>query len=220
MFNKMLPISNTISVEGISEISAIPDIVSIYFNVETTGDNAQEAKDSNAEIVNTATNSIMSLGFKEEEITTENFNIYQDYSWENGKRKDNGYKATHTLKIKLGNDKLSEAGKVIDAGVNSGANINYINFELSLEKQNELKAEALSLATVDAKIKAEAIASGLEKKLGKLISVSDSSFNYYPWPLLGVREDTISIAEAKQVTTDIQPSEQTISARISVVYKI
>jgi predicted transposase YbfD/YdcC len=42
--------------------------------------------------------------------------------------------------------------KVIDSGVDAGALLQYINFELSNDKQNEYKAQALREAGEDAKV--------------------------------------------------------------------
>ncbi|MEM4152751.1 MAG: SIMPL domain-containing protein [Candidatus Pacearchaeota archaeon] len=211
--------SNTISVQGQSTIKANPDLVIVYFRAETNGSTAQEAKDKNAEIVNKATSALTKIGIPEEKIQTENFNIYPEYDWIDGQQKFKGYKAVHSFKVILETAQIEKTGAVIDAGVDAGALISYINFELSTEKQNEYKAEALKLASQDAKTKAEAIATGLNKKLGKLVSVSDMSFDYYPWPIYRAA-DVGNVAEAKEAVTNIKPSEQEISARVSVVYQI
>ncbi len=209
-----------VTTTGNAEIKAMPDLVTIYFNVQTKGDTAQEAKDKNSEIVDSATIALLKTGLERSEITTENYNIYPDYDWTSGSQKLKGYIATHSIKVQLDSEKLDDAGEIIDAGVNAGATISYINFELSLDKQNEYKAIALKQATEDAKIKAESIASGAGKKLGALVSIADSSFNYYPWPLYEAQAESASTADAKSAVTSIQPGEQTISASVSATYKI
>ncbi|HJX49985.1 MAG TPA: SIMPL domain-containing protein, partial [Candidatus Nanoarchaeia archaeon] len=42
---------NTITSQGNSEIKVTPDLVTVYFTVDTDGITAKEAKDENAEIV-------------------------------------------------------------------------------------------------------------------------------------------------------------------------
>jgi uncharacterized protein YggE len=213
--------ATTISASGQSTIKVMPDITSVVFNVETNASTAQEAKDKNAEIVSRLKTAIVALGFLENEITTENYNIYPDYSWENNQQVSRGYRASHSLKIEILDNKKDKIGSVIDAGVNAGALLGYINFELSTGKQNEYKALALKEATSDAKIKAESIASGLGKKLGDIVSVTDSGFDYYPWPIY--RADSSSgavVSEAKLAVSDIQPGNQEVNARVSVVWKI
>jgi hypothetical protein len=212
--------ANTVSVNGVSNIKATPDLVSIYFNAQTNGSTSKEANDNNAEMVDEIITALVKQGFERKDIQTESFNIYEDFRWINNKQVSNGYIATHQLKVELATNEASKIGDVIDAGVNAGAMLSYINFELSTAKQNEYKAQALKEASEDATIKAEAIASGLGKKVGKLVSISTSNFNYNPWPIYassGISED---VAMAKEVTTNIQPSEQDVNAQVSAIFKI
>lgn len=210
--------SQTINVNGVSEVKAMPDRVAIYFNVQTEGETSKEANDKNAEIVDNAITSLVRLGFERKEITTENFNIYAKYSWNKGKREIIGYQVSHTLKVEFSTEKVDKIGEAIDAGVDVGTGISYINFELSQEKQNKYKTEALEKATEDARIKAEGIASGLGKKIGRVVSVSSSEFSYYPWRLY--EESGGGVAMAKEAVTNIQPGEQDITGRVSVVYAL
>jgi len=213
---------NTITAQGFSEIDVMPDLVTVYFNVETSGDTATEVKDANAEIVDNLIVELIKIGFSRDEIQTSNFNVYPDYEWNNGRRTEKGYKATHNLKVEMSTDESGKIGDVIDAGVDSGALLSYINFELSTELQNTYKAQALEQASQDARIKAESVAKGLDKSLGSLVSVSTSDFNYYPWRAYSMEDSSVgaTVEEAKLAATNIQPSEQTVSASVSVVYKI
>lgn len=219
---QLSPVSgHTINVNGNAQIEATPDIVSVYFNVQTRGTTAEEAKNKNSDIVDSVITNLVKLGFERKEITTQDYNIYPDYQWINNQRQDNGYVATHSIRLEMPTSDSGKIGSAIDAGVNAGAGISYINFELSPAKQNEYKAQALRLATEDARIKAESIASGLGKRLGSIQSVSDSGFNYNPWQLYANSDVAMSgAAEAKAAATSIQPGDKTISAQVTVVYKI
>lgn len=210
---------NTVSVQGQSTVKAVPDLVSVYFNVESKADTAKEAKDANSEIVDNLIIGIVKLGFERADITTENFNVYPEYNYRSGNNEIIDYKAVHSIKVEMSTDRTDKIGDVIDAGVDAGAGISYINFELSQDKQNEYKTEALKQATEDARAKAEGIASGLGKRVGRLVSVSTSEFDYYPWRLYesGVNMDAEA---AKAATTNIQPGEQDIYGKVSVSYKI
>jgi len=222
-FQSIIPATNTVTGNGEATIKAVPDLVGVYFNIETTGKTSQEAKDANSEIFSDLKTSLLNKGFSKEEIQTQNFNVYPDYEWVNGKRIQKGYKATHSIKVEFSTKDSEKISEVIDAGVDAGAGISYINFELSQELQNQYKAEALKLASQDARIKAESIAIGLEKKLGKLVSVSSSDFGYRPWILYETREDATVSEIAKEATEEvagIEPSEKDITARVTAVFKL
>jgi len=212
--------SQTVNTQGIAQVKAVPDLVFVYFNVMTEAETAQEAKDKNAEIVDNVLTALIKKGFERKDIVTENFNIYPEYNWENGKQEIKDYRATHNIRVQFSTSKTEKIGEAIDAGVDAGALVNYINFELSQEKQNQYKAQALKLATEDAKIKAESIASGLGKEVGKVVSVSSSDFDYYPWSIYRNDAMTVGGAEAKAATTNIQPGEREINARVAVVYAL
>lgn len=213
---------NTINVEGTATIDAMPNLVGIYFNIETSGDTTAEASEANSEIVDELTNSLIALGLQEDEIITQNYNVYQDYDWINGQRREKGYKATHSIKVELSTEETEKIGQVIDAGTQAGAGVNYVNFELTPELQNQYKAQAMQLAAQDAQMKAEAIATGLNKKVGRLVSVSTSNFGYSPWSIyssagMDIAEEAV---EAKVATTNIQPGEQEIYGQITAIFKL
>jgi uncharacterized protein len=214
---------NELNVQGQATVKAMPDLVTVYFRAETNASTAQEAKDLNSEITDELITNLVKLGFERDEIVTENFNVYQEYDWtEDEGRIAKGFKATHSIKVEIPVDKIDDIGEVVDAGVDAGALISYINFELTQESQNKYKAEAMKLAAEDARVKAEAVAEGFDKKVGKLISVQVNDFGYYPWNVYsssGYDLDQDAVM-AKEAATNIQPGEREVSATVSAGFKL
>jgi len=147
--------SQTVDVTGNSQIKVLPDELGIYFNVQTLADTAKEANNENSRIIDNTIAELMKMGIERKDITTQNYNVYPEYDYGEDGRELIGYRATHQLKIELEEKDFDLAGSVIDAGVDAGALISYINFELSFEKQNEYKNKALEEATLNARSKAE-----------------------------------------------------------------
>jgi uncharacterized protein YggE len=221
----LMPVSgNTISAQGYSSMSVTPDKVTVYFNIETNGSTAKEAKDANNEILERLNIALILIGIPKSEIQTQGFNIYENNVWERDRLINKGYKASHQIKIVLNTSESSLIASVIDAGVDSGALLGYINFELSPKLQSEYKSQALKLAGEDAKLQASAMAEGVEKKLGKLVSVSTSDFYYQPWNIYSARGEMVAtdmdVSEAKLAVANIVPGSQEVNARVTVVYKI
>jgi uncharacterized protein len=215
-------LANTIKVDGQATSKISPDLITVYFNVETTGQTSQAASDANSLITNNLTNNIVALGFSKDELKTENFNIYPEYDYSNGQKLID-YKATNSLKIELSIQNKDKVGSIIDAGTNAGAGISYINFELTPSLQQTAKAQAIGNASIDARTKAEALASGFNKKLGRLVSVSLDQFNYNPWPIYAsssVSSGVAGNAQAKSASASITPSNQDVSADVTAVYKL
>ena len=215
---------NTFQVNGQATSKVSPDLITIYFNVDTKGATSKIAEDANSAIVSKLKDNVVSLGFKESDLTTENYNIYPDYSYDYNKGTQTliGYRATHSLKIELPSGQKDEISSLIDAGTNAGARISYINFELSPALQQSAKTQAIKQASDDARVKAEALAAGFNKKLGKLVSVSLDQYNYYPWNIYTASDSgmTSGGAEAKVAVATITPSNQEVSASVIAVYKL
>jgi hypothetical protein len=208
----------TVTATGSAEITADPDEAVVYLRIETTGDTAQEAKDANAEISDEVTTALIKTGLTMDDIETVNYNIWEEYDWDDGERTSAGFRATHNMKITTTD--FDDVGDIVDAAVDAGALISYINFELSLAKQNEYKAIAFAEASKDAKTKAEAIASGLDKELGELVEVSTSDYGYMPWRAFEVAEADMGAEAVKTAATQISPEEITVSGTVTVVYEI
>lgn len=207
---------STVTATGNAQLSVPADEVSVWVSVQTSNISAEAAKDANAEVTNRVLNSLYAIGLTKNDVETQNYNIYPEYDYTTNQPKITGYVATNTIIVKTKNFDI--VGKIVDASVNSGALVSNINFELSTEKSNEYKTLALGNATADAKIKAEAIAGGLGKKLGSLVSITASDYNYYPYPLYA-RESGIG-SDAVKVATEIQPRNIDVSATATVVYKV
>src|SRR6056297_435863 len=214
--------TDIVNVHGIASVKAMPDLITVYFNIETEGETTTDARDANSEILNDLIDSLIEEGFEREDIVTENFNIFENCEWTEGSRECNGYKATHSVKVELSIDEQDLIGTVVDAGIDAGAEVSYINFELTQESQNEYKAKAMKIAAEDATIKAESVAEGFDKKIGKLVSVQVNEFGYYPWNVYSARaggmvdEDVM----AKEAASNIQPGEKEISATVSASFKL
>jgi len=211
---------NTVEVQGTNSLKVNPDLVSVYFNVETKADTSEEAENLNSEKTENLTQEIIDLGFNEEDLKTENYNIRPNYEYDNGKRERVGYIASHSLKISFSSNKTDLIGKVIDAGAESGAGISYISFELSQELRQASKSEAIKLASQDARIKAESIAQGFDKSIGDLKQVSLNEFYYQPWRLYDSGGVSSGAEKAKQAVSNITPSEKEVSASVTAIYEL
>jgi len=207
---------NVIEVEGDSEISVEPDQAEVWAGVSVVKLTAEDAQNEANAVINDIIEGLRAEGIADEDIKTERLSLYEERQWENGKSTVVGWRATQTLKIKTTD--LTKVGKIVDVAVDNGANqINNINFELSEEKEQEYKKQALAEATNNAKEKAETIADSLGVKLGKIKSVSEAEYYFrpYAYPMAEVAVEK-AVAEAAA----IMPGKVDVTAHISLVYNI
>jgi uncharacterized protein YggE len=144
----------------------------------TQAKNAPNATRENAEKLSRLMAEINKILGKSDEVKTASYSLTPNYRYpQGGKPELVGYTATNILRIKTGT--LSTVGKLIDAGMQSGANtINRLAFTLKDEQNAQL--QALRLAAAKARAKAEEMASALGLKLMKILSVTESGQGVRP----------------------------------------
>lgn len=206
--------SDTIQATGNAQLTVQPDEASVSIQVETRAKTAEEAKNNNAEIANKVLKDLKDLNLKT--VETENYNIYPEYDWTDGKQTEKGFVASNTIKATTKD--FNNVGQIVDKAVNAGAIINSINFELSNEQENEYKAMVLAEASKDAKTKAEATVSGLGKKIGKVKAISTSDYNYRPYPMY--MKDSSGMSAEQAVATPVSPQNLDVYATVSVTFEL
>jgi uncharacterized protein len=223
VFIPMSSSTNTMTVQGMSTIKVTPDLVAVFFNIQTNGTTSADANTANTAIYNNLKTSLISLGFTDSQIGTDSYSIYPNIVYDTmGHSTNNGYIAMHTVKLEFAANDTTKLSSVIDSGTNAGAGVSTINFELSQALQNQYKAQALQVASQDAKTKADAVAAGFGKTTGALVSVSVDNFNYYPWPIYASSSSAPSVANAgaKVATMNLAPTSQDVTASVSATYKL
>ena len=73
--------AKTISSTGTATIKVVPDLVVVYFNIQTQGETSAEASDKNTEIYDKMKNFLLIAGISEDEIQTESISVYPEYFW-------------------------------------------------------------------------------------------------------------------------------------------
>ncbi len=199
---------------GYSEITANPDLISVYVTAEGRDADIGKAQETSLEVSDKFFLELEKLEIPEEDIELLNYNTYPDYDWQTGKT--NGYVASQQMIIKIKD--FDKTSSIIRAATNSGALVSGINFELSSSKQNEYKAVALKEAGKDAKVKADALAEGLGRRIGGLVSVQSQDFNYYPYPYFSRDEMAVGNSEAEKASVSVSPKDLSVSASVSATY--
>lgn len=215
-----------IDIQGIATIEVGPDLLVIILKISALDkDSADSATDKVATKLNKVISSLEELGISKEDIGSTSYTINQKYEWtyyENGNRKERvfkGYEAVNTLRVEIKD--FDKGGKVIDAASNAGALVNSINFELSKEKRNNLKIQAMEKASKDAKLKAETIVSTLDEELGHVTSIDLNNYNYKPhvyWDRVGFSAK--SEPASNTPPTVILPTDLTVSVNVNVVWDL
>ncbi len=208
---------STVVIDGVGEVEVTPDLATISFSVVTNGKTAAEAKKANDNITDSVKEALIAQGIKEEEIQTKNLYVGEEYDWSDGRKTSLGYTASHNLIVEISTKDTAKISLVVNAGIESGAELNSVTYSLSDEFEKTINAQAVALATKDAKIKAEKMTSDLGKRLGRIVQISESysSNNKIYYAKYSVIEDT-----AESGTGNIQPTTKTQTASVSVIFEL
>ena len=75
---------NRITVSGMEEVKAVPDMAQIQYSVYTQAATAQECQEENAKNVNQTLETLKGLGVEEKSIQTSDYGLSPIYDWNSG----------------------------------------------------------------------------------------------------------------------------------------
>jgi uncharacterized protein YggE len=200
----------SIQTSGEAVVTAKPDRAQIDVGVVTQADTSQTAVAQNAEKLEATLSRLRSLLGANADIKTISYSVSPNYRYprEGGEPTITGYTATNIVRVTL--DDLTRVGNVIDTATQAGAN-RIQNLQFTLKDEQNVQAQALREAAVKARRKAETLASALNLKVVRVLSVVESSPTVIP-----VRD--VSYARTEAASTPIEPG--TIEVRATVTFTV
>ena len=219
----------TVSTSGFATTKVKPDKFSATVGVETNGTTAQEAADSNADLMEKVVEALRALGISEDQISTSNYSVYPVYSVINdvnacrvmegfpippecySDQTITGYKAVNSVTVTLDVDGDIDAGKVIDAAIGAGAdNVNGVFFFISQELQQSIRDSLIKEAIASARQRAEIAAEVVDMEITGVQSINLNDV-YFPIYSRGAFDATVA-------ETPFFTGEQEITNTVNVVF--
>lgn len=218
--------SNTITVNGLGEVFAIPDTGEFSFSVIEEGATVKVAQDKATKKMNDILAAIKAMGIEDKDVKTTGYNSYPKYEYRTagvcsqgycppGKSVLTGYEVSQTVSVKV--RKTEEAGEALTkVGTLGASNISGLNFVTDdIEK---VRAEARDLAITDAKEKAKILSKSLGVKLVKIVSFYENGGNPAPMYAMGSAEKSMSVD--LQAAPQLPVGENEVVSNISITYEI
>jgi len=217
--------SMTISVSGMGEVMAVPDVADFSFSVRGEGADATIAQNESATRINAIMAFLKEQGIEEKDIKTANYSLFPKYRYEQrpctfnfcppGEQIADGFEVSQTITVKVRD--TAKAGELLSGVGNAGAtDISGLFF--SIDNPDELKAQARAEAVADAKEQAKILAETLGVKIDGLIGYNEND-NSMPMPYYGMGGDMMAKSEMA-VTPDVPTGESTITSRVTLTYRI
>jgi len=221
---------NTITFSGHGEVMAVPDIANVSFTIRKEAKTVKAAQEGVALVEKDVLAMLKNNKVEDKDIKAESvsFNPKYEYVYDKqvapctqygcppnpGKNVITGYEAYETISLKIRS--TDDTGKIIEELGSLGVS-NLYGPNFTVDKEDELKAEARKIAITDAKEKAKSLAKDLGVRLGDISSFSESG--NYPMPMYA-SGDMMMKSEASSVSAVIPKGENTITSDVSITYEL
>lgn len=213
----------TISVTGDAEVKVVPDEVVISMAVETSNTDLNKAREENDKKVSSVIAMVKKLGVEDKFIQTDYLSVEPRYDYTihypNEKdRKFLGYYMTKNISVTLRD--VTKFEKLIADALMIGTNyVRGISFQTTELRKHRDHARLLAVRA--AKEKATALAGELGQKVGKPISVSESSYNYPMYKSNRMLQNTSYSDESSGASSEVIALGQIeIKSSVSVTFEL
>lgn len=210
------PRPRTVSVSGMAEVSAEPDIARVTLGVEARKPSMQEARAAVAATVDRVLALTRDLKIDPKQVNATRVQVHPEYRW-NEKDRERvllGYMVSRQVEIELRD--LDKLGTLLERAVDVG--VNQVGDPLlDSSRRKELEREAMARAVDDARLNAEALARAAGAKLGTVRTLNGSG-SAPPVPVL---RTSMAMADAKMAPeATYQPGEMKFSANVNAEYDL
>ncbi len=166
---------HTITVTGTGIAYGKPDIVSVGLGVESVNADIMTAMNETNDRLNAVLQSLQDAGVAPEDIRTEYYSIYQDYSgpaMDATGQPERQYRVSSSVAVTVRDP--NRIGELLSAAVQAGANlVNYVTFDI--QDRTSLKSAARQDAVTDARARAEELASLLGVTVGDPVQIVEGN---------------------------------------------
>jgi uncharacterized protein YggE len=208
----------TVSVSGIGEVAAEPDLAHVTLGVEARRPTMAEARAEVAKTVDRVLALTRDLKIDPKLVNATRLQVQPEYSWNDKDRQRVllGYVVSRQVQVELRD--LEQLGPLLERAVDAG--VNQVNDPvLDSSKRKSLEREAMAKAVEDARLNAETLAKAAGVRLGPVRMLNGSS-SAPPMPMYRRGPMVMADAAAAAPAETYQPGEMKFSATVNAEYDL
>ena len=209
-----------ILVTGQGSADLAPDMAVLTLSVTRQAETARTALDANSLAMKEVLTAMKTEGIESRDLQTSGFSIQPNYSYPSPKSSGErepprivGYTVRNSLTVRVRD--ISAVGAILDRsvslGVNEGGNILFTN-----DDPSEAIRQARINAVKNAMEKANTLADAAGVKTGKLLEISEQSFNPRPMPMARAEMSLARSSDAVPVAS----GENSYKVTVNISYAI
>lgn len=207
-----------VSGEGSAQLA--PDMAVVQLTVTREAKTAREALDANSKAMSEVLAAMKKQGIAERDLQTSNFSIQPKYTYpprtSSGEAKAPsivGYTVRNSLSVRVRD--ISKVGAILDQsvtlGVNEGGSILFTN-----DDPSAAITQARIEAVQEARSKAETLARAAGVKTGRVLEISEQSFQPRPMPMARAEMAMARSADAVPVAAGENSYRVTVNLTIAI----
>lgn len=155
---------------GTSTVRVAPDRAYVTLATEATAPAPTAAQQKIAQAMAAVRARLKTAKVPDEAVKTVSYSLQEDADFVNGRRVPKGYRAANSIEVRV--DDVDRVGEVLDAAVQAGANtVTAIRFDL--KDRDSVERQALKLAVVDARARADALAAGAGVTIAAVVRIDE-----------------------------------------------
>lgn len=194
--------------EGV--VQAVPDRAWITIGAESRAATAREAQQRNTDAMRPVQDRLRAAGVPADAIRTIGYDLQYEWDYVNGKRVGRGYVARNTIEVRV--DDLARVGDYLEIATGSGAtSLGGIRFDL--KDRPRVERDAVRLAVIDARQKADAAAAGAGRAVDRIVRIDQTGMSAPAPPRPLFRADA---AQAADSTPPISAGQIEIRANVTL----
>ncbi|CAN5243395.1 SIMPL domain-containing protein [soil metagenome] len=203
-----------LSAEGV--VKTAPDIAYVTLGVTTTGPTAAAASVAERTRMAATVYALKARGIEAKDIQTSGLSLGAQYEFpQNAPRRLTGYQASNRVTIVVRS--LDRTGAAIDAAVSAGAtDVEGISFDIADPRPLQDEARKRAVRALGDKAQLYASATGL--RIARLVTLSESSGDARPQPMM--KSAMFARAAAPAADTSVEPGEVEVRASVNATYEL
>jgi uncharacterized protein len=182
--------------------------------VETRARSPRDAQQQNAAGMTSILQRLTALGIPKDALRTLGYTVQQEVDYVSGRRVAKDFVARNAVEVRV--DAIDRAGEVIDGLVQAGAtNVDRVRFDV--KERAALEREALRLAVVDARARADAAAAGAGRAVDRVLKIDDTRPQEYRGPvMMGARAGLAETAASTPVEAGLIEVHATVTLTVTI----
>jgi uncharacterized protein YggE len=167
---RSVPEPDVVVTTGEGIVQAVPDRAWITIGAESRAPSAREAQRRNTEAMTPVQDKLRAAGIPADAIKTIGYDVQYEWDYVNNRRVGKGYVARNTIEVRV--DTIDRVGEFLEIAGSSGATaLGGIRFDM--KDRAKLQRDAVRMAVIEARFKAEAAAAGAGRAIDRIIRIDE-----------------------------------------------